>query len=209
MVTHRTVLKIGVIAATLIAPNLAPKAFAENFSWQYIDARYQQPSDSKTKGFAGEVSGNISKNWVVQSRANRLQLKDNDLDLELSQTRIDLSVGRVFNLGSRTSALVSAGYTRLQYDLELSSFSEDYGDDAANAQVAFRAKLADRFDGEVSLGMLFDGDDTSDLLWNAAIRYRMYPNLSFTLGANGVDADNFDSDDVLYEIGFRFDLQDD
>lgn len=203
MVNNR-MLKIGAIAASFITSN----AFADELSWQYIDARYQQPTDSNIKGFAGEVSGYISKNWVIQSRANRLELTDSDLDLELSQTRIDLSVGRLFNFG-RTSTLVSAGYTRLQYDLELSSFSEDYGDDVANAQVAFRARMTDKFDGEFSVGVLFDDEDTTDLIWNAALRYRMFPNLSFTLGANGIDDENFESDDILYEIGFRFDLRED
>jgi len=204
-VTSKIFLKICATAAVMIVSN----AHAGDFSWQYVDARYQQPSDSNVWGFGGEVSGHITENWILQSRANRLQLRDSDVDLEISQTRIDLSVGRKFDLGRRVSTLVSAGYTRLQYDLELGDLSEDTGDDVANAQIALRARLSDRFDGELSTGILFDEDDTSDLLWNVALRYRLYPMLSFTLGANGVDADNFESDDVLYEVGFRFDLGND
>ncbi len=198
--TPKLFLNIGTIAAMLVAPS----ALADELSWQYLDARYQQPSDSNVKGIAGEVSGHISKNWVLQTRANRLRLRDSDLDLEISQTRVDLSVGRTFSIGRRVSALISAGYTRLEYDSEFGDFEEDIGDDVANAQIAFRAKLSDSFDAELSTGVLFDDDDTSDLLWNAAIRYRMSSTLSFTLGANGVDNDNFDSDDILYEVGFRF-----
>jgi hypothetical protein len=33
--------------------------------------------------------------------------------------------------------------------------------------------------------------------------------LSFLLGVSGVESDVFDSDDILYEIGFRFDLMED
>lgn len=199
---HKTTRKMVAVGTLLFASS----AFADGLSWQYIDARYQQPSDDSTKGFGGEVSGHISENWILQSRVNHLKLSERDLDLEISQSRFDLSVGRKFDFGSRISTLVSGGYTRLQYDLEVGSLGEDYGADLANVQIAVRGKLTKKFNAEASIGMLFDDEDTSDLLWNAALRYRMFPNLSFTLGANGVDDENFESDDILYEIGFRFDL---
>lgn len=200
----KTTLKLGLVAVTLFATN----AFADDVNWQYLDARYQQPSDSDIEGVAGEVSGHISKNWILQARANRLRLQDRALDLEMFQTQIDLSVGRIFSFHDRVSMALTAGYTRVQYETEIGGIDEDRGDDVANVRFALRAKIVGRLEAEGSVGMLFDDEDTSDVLWSAGLRYGITPPISVMIGASGIDSDTFDSDDVLYEIGFRFDLQD-
>lgn len=188
---------------------LAASAFADGLSWQYLDVRYQQPADDNTQGLAAELSGHIAKNWVLQTRVSYLQLEESALDLEMSQARFDLAVGRVFTLGDRFAAIVSAGYTRLEYRMDLGTFSDDAGEHAGNVQLGLRTGITKKFEAEASVGMLFDDEDTSDLLWNASLRYRAIPALSFLLGVSGVESDVFDSDDILYEIGFRFDLMED
>ena len=200
----KTTLTLGLVATTMFATN----AFADDVNWQYLDARYQHPSDSDIEGVAGEVSGHISKNWILQARASRLRLRERALDLEMSQTRIDLSVGRVFSFHERVSMALTAGYTRLQYETELAGIDDDTGDDVGNVQLALRAKVVGNLEAEASVGMLFDEEDTSDVLWSAGLRYAITPPISVMIGASGIDSDTFDSDDILYEIGFRFDLQD-
>lgn len=201
MVTIKTTVKIC-LATTMF---LASGAFADPLSWQYLDLRYLQPSDDSTRGLAGEVSGHISKNWILQGRASRLELKESALDLEMSQTRFDLAVGRLFSLSNRVAVLASAGYTRLEYTTEFGTFDEDASDDAANIQVTLRAMITNKFEAEAGLGMLFDHKDTSDLLWNAGLRYWASDRVSVLIGASGVDS-GFQGDDILYQIGFRFDL---
>ena len=198
-----TTLKLCLVATTLCTTNV----FAEGLNWQYLDARYQQPSDSNIEGVAGEISGHISKNWILQSRASRLRLRERTLDLEMAQTRIDLSVGRVFSLHDRVAMALTAGYTRLQYETEFGGIEDDRGDDVGNVQFALRAKIVGRLEAEASVGMLFDDEDTSDVLWSAGLRYGIISPISIMIGASGIDSDTFDSDDILYEIGFRFDLQ--
>jgi hypothetical protein len=200
-VTIKITLKVCLATAIFLGSN----AFADPLSWQYLDLRYVQPSDDSTRGFSAEVSGHISKNWILQARANRLQLKESALDLEVSQSRFDIAAGRLFSFGDRFSALVSAGYTHLEYSTEIGTFDEDASDDAANVQVALRAAITDWFIAEGGLGMLFDDKDTSDLLWNLGLRFRASESVSFLIGANGIDS-SFAGDDILYEIGFRFDL---
>ena len=75
--------------------------------------------------------------------------------------------------------------------------------------MGLRAGFTDKFEAEASVGMLFNDEDTSDLLWNAGLRYRITAPLSVLLGVSGSNADAIDSDDLLYEIGFRFDLHED
>ena len=75
--------------------------------------------------------------------------------------------------------------------------------------MGLRAGFTDKFEAEASVGMLFDDEDTSDLLWNAGLRYQITAPLSVLLGVSGSNADAIDSDDLLYEIGFRFDLHED
>jgi hypothetical protein len=191
------------LATTML---LASPAFAESLSWQYIDLRYLQPSDTDTRGFSGEVSGHISDNWLLQGRVNRIELKDSDVDLRMSQMRYDLVVGRTFAIGARAGVLVSAGYTHLDYSTDLGTFEEDEKSDAANVQAAIRARFAKRFEAEAGLGLLFDDKDTSDLLWNVGLRYWASESISLLIGATGANSDSF-ADDILYEIGFRFDLR--
>lgn len=186
---------------------LASSAFADTLSWQYLDVRYLQPSDDSTRGFSGEVSGHITNNWVLQGRASRLRLKESALDLEMSQTRYELAVGRLFSFNNRFSALISAGYTHLEYSTEIGTFDEDTSDDAGNVQIDLRAGITNKFIAEAGLGMLFDDKDTSDLLWNAGLRYQAAESVSFLIGASGSNSDSFAGDDILYEIGFRFDLR--
>ncbi len=186
---------------------LASGAFADTLSWQYLDARYLQPSDDSTRGFSAEVSGHITKNWILQGHASRLRLKESELELEMSQTRYELAVGRLFSFNNRFAALISAGYTHLEYSTEIGTFDEDASDDAGNIKVDLRASIADKFVAEAGLGMLFDDKDTSDLLWNAGLRYRASESVSFLIGASGTNSDSFAGDDILYEIGFRFDLR--
>ncbi len=200
MVSIKTTIKTCLAAIMLLASN----AFADGLSWEYFDVLYQQPSNDDTQGFAAEGSGHIAKNWVLQSRVSRLHLKDSAIDLEMSQTRFDLSVGRVIALSNKFAALVSAGYTRLEYETEVAGFKDKTGDDTGNVQLGLRTSITDKFEAEASVGMLFDDKDTSDLLWNAKLRYRAYPSLSFLIGASGINNEVFDSDDILYEIGFRF-----
>ena len=69
-----------------------------------------------------------------------------------------------------------------------------------------RAALTAALEAEGSIGLLFDDEDTSDPLWSAGLRYWFTPSASLLVGANGIASDAFDSDDVLYEIGFRFNL---
>jgi len=169
--------------------------------------RYQQPSDSSTRGLAGEVSGHISKNWILQGRASRIRLKESDLDLEMTQMRYDLAVGRVFSFNDRFATLVSAGYTHLDYSAEIGSFEDDAKDHAANIQADLLARITDKLEIEAGLGILVDDKDTSDLLWNAGLRYWASKSVSILIGAKGINNDSFDGDDILYEIGFRFDLK--
>lgn len=184
----------------------APGAMAGGITWQYLDARYQQPSDDSTRGVAGQVSVNVRPNWVVQSGVGYVRLKESNPDLKVSQTRFDVALGRVFDLGDRVSALLSAGYTHLSYDTEVGEFAADGDDDVGNVQLVLRAALTGRLETEAGIGMLFDDEDTSDALWSAGLRYRVTPSASVLIGANGIASDAFDSDDVLYELGFRFDL---
>ncbi len=193
-------------AALPVLLALASPALADSLSWQYLDARYQQPSDDSTRGVAAQVSVEASNNWVVQGGVGYVRLKESDPDLKVSQSRFDLSVGRSFDVGSRVSALLSAGYTHLRYDTDVGVISVDGSDHAGNAQVIVRAALSQRLEAEGSVGMLFDDEDTSDALWNAGLRYRFTPAASVLVGANGIASEAFDSDDVLYEVGFRFDL---
>lgn len=195
--------KLSLCLAACLASS---SALAEGISWQYLDARYQQPSDDSTRGVAGQVSVNMSQNWVMQGGASYVRLKESDPDLKVGQTRFDLSVGRVFDLGGRASALVSAGYTHLKYEVDAGDFEEDADDNLGNVQVVLRALLTSRLEAEGSVGMLFDDEDTSDALWSAGLRYRFTPSASVLLGANGIASEAFDSDDILYELGFRFDL---
>ena len=201
--TINTTVKMCMAAAMFLATN----AFAEPLNWQYIDARYQQPSDGDVQGLAAELSGYIGRNWVLQSRASRLRLKESALDLEISQTRYDLAVGRVFAVGNNFAALLSAGYTRLEYQTDLGSLDEHASDNAGNVQLALRTGITNRLEAEASAGVLFDDSQSSDLLWNAGLRYHATENVSLLIGASGVSNDSFDSDDILYEIGFRFDLK--
>lgn len=201
--TIKTTIK-ACLATTMF---LASGAFAEPLSWQYLDLRYLQPSDDSTRGLAGEVSGYISKNWVLQGRASQLRLKESALDLEMSQTRYDLAVGRLFSWGNRYSALVSAGYTHLEYATEIGTFEEDLSDDAANVQFDLRAMITEKFVAEAGMGLLVDHKDTSDLLWNAGLRYRASESVSVLVGLSGITSDTFEGDDILYQIGFRFDLR--
>ncbi len=184
----------------------APAAAADALTWQYLDARYQQPSDDSTRGGAAQVSVEANEHWVVQGGVGHVRLKESNPDLKVSQTRYDLSVGRVFDLGERVSALVSAGYTYLQYDTEVGALDLDERDHAANAQIVLRAALTAALEAEGSIGMLFDDEDASDPLWSAGLRYWFTPSASLLVGANGIASDAFDSDDVLYEVGFRFNL---
>jgi hypothetical protein len=202
MVTIKTTVTTC-LAATLF---LAASAFAEGLNWQYIDVAYQRPSDDDIQGLEARFSGHVAKKWLLQGRVSRLQLKDSAVDLEMNQTRFDVSIGRIFSFGNRLDAIVSAGYTRVEYETELGTLNIDEGQDAGNVQFGLRAGFTDKFEGEASLGMLFDEDDTSDLLWNASLRYRVIPVLSIVVGVSGIDSDTFDSDEVLYEVGLRFDL---
>ncbi|MCZ6656893.1 MAG: hypothetical protein O7C67_06320 [Gammaproteobacteria bacterium] len=205
MVTIKTTAKMC-LAATVL---LASSAFAEGLSWQYVEVAYQQPSDHDIQGVEARFSGHVAKKWVLQGRVNRVRLKESAVDLEMSQTRFDVSMGRIFSLTNRLDALVSAGYTRLEYETELGTLKLDEGQHAGNVQFGLRTGITDKFEAEASLSMLFDDQDTSDLLWNARLRYRAIPVLSIVVGVSGIDSDVFDSNDILYEIGFRFDLGED
>ncbi|MEQ8858071.1 MAG: outer membrane beta-barrel protein [Pseudomonadales bacterium] len=201
MLTKTTTLSLGFTAALL-----AGSAAADPITWQYLDARYQQPSDDSIRGVAGQLSVNVSDNWVLQGGASYVRLKESSPDLEVSQRRLDLSVGRVLALGARASALLSAGYTHLHYKTDVGTFAVDGNDHAGNVQLTLRAALTDRLESEASVGLLFDDQDTSDMLWNAGLRYRVTPSASVLIGANGTAGDAFDADDILYEVGFRFEL---
>ncbi len=202
MVINKTMLALGFSALVF-----SSGALADGLTWQYMDARYQRPSGDGVHGTAGQVSVYASENWVLQGGVAYARLKENDPDLKISQTRFDVALGRVLNLGDRASALLSAGYTHLRYDTDVGDFSVDGRDHVANAQLVVRAALTQRFEAEGSIGVLFDDEDASDPLWNAGLRYRITPAVSVLLGANGIASDAFDSDDILYEAGFRFDLQ--
>ena len=199
--TFKAIVKAG-LAATML---LAAPAFAESITWQYVDARYLQPSNSDTWGFSGEFSGHITDHLILQGRANRLERKDSDVDLKMSQMRYDLSVGWVFPFGDRAGLLVSGGYTHVDYSTEIGTYQEDAKTDAANFQAVFRARFARRFEAEGGLGMLVDDEDTSDVLWNLGLRWWASDAVSLMIGANGID--DFAGDDILYEVGFRFDLR--
>ena len=206
--TINSMAKICLAATMMLAvPGYAQASdYAQGeISWQYIDLRYLQPSNSDTRGFSGEVSGHISEKWILQGRANRLQREDKDLDLEMSQMRYDLVVGRTFAFTDRVGMLISAGYTHLDYSTEIGTIQEDERSDAGNLQAVLRARFAGSFELEGGLGMLFDDEDTSDVLWNVAFRWWASDAVSLVVGANGTD--EFDGDDILYEIGFRFDLR--
>ncbi|NBC22349.1 MAG: outer membrane beta-barrel protein [Gammaproteobacteria bacterium] len=202
MVIRNPMLWLCCAAVTLLSAG----ARAEGLTWQYLDARYQQPSDDSIRGGAATVSVEATDNWVVQGGASYVRLKESNPDLKVSQRRIDLSVGRVFDLGERVSLLASAGYTHLRYDVKVGTVDVDGRDHVGNAQLILRAALSQRLEAEGSIGLLFDDEDTSDALWNAGLRYRFTPAASVLLGANGIASDAFDGDDVLYEIGFRFEL---
>ena len=102
---------------------------------------------------------------------------------------------------------MSAGYTRLEFETEFGTFEDKAGEDAGNVQVGLRARINRQFEFEASAGVLFDDQHTSNLLWNAGVRYRAIPSLSVLMRVSGIDNELFDSDDLLYEIGFRFDLR--
>ena len=191
----------GCLAATML---LATPVFAESLTWQYIDGRYLQPSNSDTWGFSGEVSGHITDNLILQGRANRLERKDSDVDLEMSQMRFDLSIGWVFSFSDQVGLLVSGGYTHVDYSTDIGDFEEEANTDAANFQAQLRARFARSLEAEAGLGVLVDDEDASDLLWNVALRWWASDAVAFQVGANGVE--DFGGDDILYEVGFRFDL---
>lgn len=202
MVTNNTRLGLG-LAVTLLLPGAAA---ADPITWQYLDARYQQPSDDSIRGAAAQVSVNIAPKWVLQGGASHVRLKEGSPALKVSQTRLDVAAGRVFDLSGRVSALLTAGYTYLRYETDVGTFDVDGNDHAGNVQMTLRVALTERFETEARVGMLFDDADTSDLLWSAGLRYRVTPSASVLVGANGIASDAFDADDILYEVGFRFDL---
>lgn len=204
MLGNERILKAG--AGALLLAALPGTSAAEALTWQYLDARYQQPSDDSIRGAAAQVSVHASDRWVVQAGAGHVRLKESSPDLKVSQTRFDLSLGRVLPLGQRASALVSVGYTHLRYETDVGAFADDGRDHAGNVQFTLRAALTERIEAEAAVGMLFDDADTSDPLWNAGVRYRVTPAASLLIGANGIASDAFDGDDILYELGFRFDL---
>lgn len=190
------------LAALLLS---AAPAFAESLSWQYIDVSYLQPSNGDTRGFSGEFSGHINDYWVLKGGANRIERKDSSVDLEMSQMRYDVAIGRVFSFTEAVGALVSLGYTHIDYSTEILDFEQDEDLDAANLEFTLRGRFARQLEGEAGLGLLVDDKDTSDVLWNLGLRWWPADMVSVGIGANGTDS--FDGDDILYEIGFRFDLR--
>lgn len=186
---------------------LAGPAAAAELNWWYGDMRYQRAEDSDVQGVAGEISGELSRHWVLQGRLNQIELDDDFA--RVTQRRSDLSLGYLLRLSNRLHALVSGGYTYLDYDADLTALAMDVdgADHLANAQVALRALLLDRLELEGSLGLLADEEDTSDLLWSAALRYHLGKSVALQFGVVGSD-EGYASDEVVYELGFRFDLTD-
>jgi len=196
---------VSALAALLCL--LGGPAAASELNWWYGDMRYQRAEDSDVQGIVGEISGQLSRSWVLQGRLNQIELDDDFA--RVTQRRSDLSLGYVLRLSDRMHALVSGGYTYLDYDADLTALglSVDGADHLANAQIALRALLLDRLELEGSVGVLADDEDTSDLLWSAALRYHLGRSLALQFGVIGSD-EGYASDEVVYELGFRFDLTD-
>ncbi len=180
---------------------------AAEISWWYGDVNYQTTSDNDADGYDAEISGHIRRNWILQGRVNSLKLDEDEA--EVTQTQFDLLVGRVFRMSQKLDLMVAAGYTYVDFDadLELAGVNIEDSADLANVQVALRTELLRRLDAELKLGLLFDDEDTSDLLWETALRYHLGRNLAVHLGVRGSDQE-YSYDDVVYELGFRFDLRD-
>ena len=179
-------------------------ANAERLNWTYLDIRYQQPEESNIDGVVGDVSANISPLWLIQGRIHHTSLDDGST-AQIDQTRYDVSVARLFPLGNRVAAVIGAGYTHIDTQTDIDRIKDNVSDHAGHVRAGIRAGLGERLEGEASVGMLFDEDDTSDPLWAVALRYYVTPGVAVHLGANGSD-DNDATDNVLYELGIRFDL---
>lgn len=180
-------------------------ASAAEMSWNYGDIRYQQPDDENIRGGVGEISGHVTDHLLMQGRVNHLAYEEGDL--KISQTRYDLAVGWLFDLHDDFHAVVSGGYTHLDYTSQVQGFTGDASDHAGNVQVAVRGAFARWFEADAAVEMLFDDKSTSVLLWSTGVRYRFKPNVSVHLGMNGSE-DSETLSDVVYTLGFRFDLSD-
>jgi len=189
----------------LLAYAMSANAQASEITWGYVDTSYQSTSDNDTDGYLAEISGHVSKNWVLQSRVNHL--KNNADNADVSQTRFDIAMGRVFRLTNTVEALASAGYTYVDYeaDFDSLSYSVDEGSSMLNIQLGLRAAFLNRFDAEATIGILADDEDTSDLLWSTVLRYHVAPTFAVQLGIDGSDQE-YSYDDIVYRLGFRFDL---
>ena len=201
MMTTKGVVKTC-LAFTLIA---AFNASAQEMAWTYGDLNYQRTNDSDIDGYSFEISGNMSRNWVLQGRVNQLILDEDQF--EVTQTRYDAAVGWIFRFSDNFDALLSGGYTHLKIKTDLHDFgSSTSSDDMANAQFTLRAAIA-ALEVEGTVGILADDDDASDILWSTRLRYNMARNVSVQFGVYG--SEESDSlDDVVFELGFRFDLRD-
>jgi hypothetical protein len=194
-------------AALALLALLGSGAAAAEISWWYADANYQTTEDNDADGIDFEISGHVRPRWVLQGRYNSLTLDDDSA--EVTQKQFDLLLGRVFRLSRNVEAMVGGGYTYVDYDadLQLANINVEESSDLGNVKAALRAEFWRRFDAELSLGLLFDDEDTSDLLWSTALRYHLGDHLALHLGVRGSDQD-YSYDDVVYELGFRFDLKD-
>lgn len=192
-------------ALSLLALLVAVDVHASDITWWYADASYQSTSDNDTDGYLAEVSGHVAKNWVLQSRVDHLG--NNEDNVDVTQTRFDLAVGRVFRLARNVEALASAGYTYVDFDADYNAldYTVDEGSSMMNMQLALRAVFFNRLDAEASIGILADDEDTSDLLWSTVLRYHVGQSFAVYLGVSGSDQE-YSYDDVVYRLGFRFDL---
>ncbi len=196
--------KLCVFAAVFFAQIAATCAQAEGLSWNYTQLSYQTPEDNDVEGISGELSVAISGNWILQGEVSYAE-DDGRNSLVLSQTRYDLRIGRVFPLNEQFSLLASAGYTHVEYRERLNGNNDHVGFDAANLQLGVRGRFGQRFEADAQLGVLVDEDDVSDLLYEVSVRYHVTDNVAVNLGIIGTeDATSFD--EVMYELGFRFDL---
>ncbi len=196
--------KLFAFGMVFVLHTAAIAAHAEGLSWNYTQLSYQTPEDNNVEGIAGELSVAVSGNWILQGEVSYVE-DDGRNSLVLSQTRYDLRIGRVFPLSQQFSLLASAGYTHVEYRERLNGNNDHEGFDAANLQVGVRGQFGERFEADAQLGVLVDADDVSDLLYELAVRYHLTDNVAINLGIIGTeDATSFD--EVMYEVGFRFDL---
>ncbi len=195
--------KLTIGAALLGAVSFTPVQ-ADVLSWNFTQVSYTRPADGDAQGIAAMVSANFARNWVVEGEVEHAE-DDSVSGGQIRQTRYDVGIGRVFPFTDRVSGIASVGLSHVEYTEKLAGDSNSIGFNAAYLKVGIRGRITDRLEADARVGILADDEDTSDLLYEAGVRYHFTHNFALSLGVVGSEGDA-SIDETLYRIGVRFDL---